>query len=49
MRAAVYTATIFSLAIIGGLLWLEWSLKRDARELENWWAARERERTRGER
>ena len=49
MKAAVYTAAAFSLAVIGGLLWLEVSLRRELRELEDWWAKRERERTRGER
>ena len=49
MKGAVYTAAAFSLLVLGGLLWLEWTIKRDARELEHWWAARERERTRGER
>ena len=47
MKAAVYTAAAFSLAVIGGLLWLEYTIKRDLRELEDWWA--KRERTRGER
>ena len=44
MRAAVYTCAAFSLLVLGGLLWLEYTIKRDLRELEDWWSERERRR-----
>ena len=47
MRAAVYVAMTFAVAVVLGLAWLEISIRRDLREMEDWWS--ERERTRGER
>ena len=56
MRGAVLTTAAFSLLVLGGLLWVAYVIRRDRRrlrELDDWWAkreaARERERTRGER
>jgi len=40
----VATIAAFSLLVLGGLLWVEYTIKRDLRELEDWWAARERRR-----
>jgi len=44
VRATVLTTAAVSLLVLGGLLWLEYTIKRDLRELEDWWAERERRR-----
>lgn len=38
MKPAVYTAAAFALLVLGGLLWVELSLRREIRAMDRWWA-----------
>jgi hypothetical protein len=44
MKTAFYTIATFSLSILLGLAWVVVPARRERRELEAWWAGRERRR-----